>query len=148
MEPIAQQLNANRIKKRDLLLRLYRLTVRQADAIGKDDIVRLEDALNGRQRLAAEIEVLDRAYRELLDTAMSQSGIAETAASAAAPLEEEMRGIIRETIALDAQSREDAQKKLEQYKSELKRELKSSQRMNSYMGMFQPVESAYIDSKK
>ena len=151
MESEMQHLiNANRVKKRDLLRRIHKLTMRLADAIGTDDIDGLTDALNGRKRLTIEIEALDHAYQELLtlNAAKAHSGNAAEASETEVTLTEQMCGIILETLNLDAKNSENAKIKLEQYKTDLKRELKSTKRVHSYMGLYQPIDSAYIDSKK
>lgn len=151
MYQILLQIKATRTKKIDLLHRMLKATLQQAEAMECDNIEKLTEALGKRQRLSVMIDELDNAYAELLKlfALKTKQKLTDEFWPGMAECQSKMKEILLKIKLMDQKNAALCEQKLQQYKAQLKDVRQSSHRLSSYVNPFMTKdEGTYLDLKK
>lgn len=145
------ELKENRQKKLTLLEQLLTLTKTEKTQLLEDQVEELVDTTRRWEKLAAEIDSLEKAYADSLRPLLAQDAArplgGETPAFEA--LEERAQALLEQIQQVQVECNTLAAEKMDQYKSDLKSVQKSNQRVTSYANPYSISEDGlYFDQKK
>ncbi len=151
MDKVMHELVNNRVQKLELLDRMLDLTQRERMQLVEDAVEELVQTTEEWHAAAKEVEDLDDTYRNVVKFLMLQD-TKEPLGNFAQELndyENKAGELLREIQQVQMECNAMAERKMEQYKSELKDIRKSNQRASSYASAYGVVgDGIYFDQKK
>lgn len=145
------ELKKNRQKKLALLEQMLALTETEKTQLLEDQVEELVDTTKRWEKLAAEIDSLERAFADSLRPLLAQDAKRPLGEDTPAfeALEASARAILDTIQQVQVECNTLAAEKMEQYKTDLKSVQKSNQRVTSYANPYSISEDGlYFDQKK
>jgi hypothetical protein len=125
-------------QKKGLLSKMRDVTSQLAALLSKDDVDAFSDGLEQRQDIISKIDAFTRMERQMPETEDEQVKL----------LKEQSRDIIRDILKIDEQNAVLAQKKIEQYRAQIKSLNQQKIGIGQYTRTYQKNEAFYFDEKK
>lgn len=125
-------------QKKELLTKMRDVTKRFAALLENDEVETFSDGLQQREDIIKKIDAFTKMERHMPEIEDEQ----------VASLKQQCRELIREMLKIDEQNSQLAQKKIEQYRVQIKSLNQQKKGIGQYANAYKKNEAFYFDEKK